>query len=494
MRYTLPFFLANLLAATALGQKFTALAPIVDTSLATGDVLAIVDISANLGAGQSHSITADELSQAFFTNRYMTSESSGTNGHEWITNPSINSIAAGNYNSIIGGGYTSWPQLITGNEDLRFIVGGYDNEVGATKAGCIAVSMHCGVADADGNTNVPGARTVAAGSGHGMVVAASNSFIDTPEYNCIVGGTTNVITSGRGSANVAGEGNTLVGDYMVTVGAKDVIFTGLGERSSAIASASLAGADDCDYTTIASVFNADIDSTDWVFFAADQASDVDGLAYGAVIGNNTVTIAGGLYVAAIGTLDSSINTTGDQHQALIAARDASITTAGNYSIGTGHGATIVNDNQITRGAGYFTASDYGEAQVSEFIVKREITGNTLTELRYSTSPATGSNTSGRITITDDDRTWALTATVVGTETDETDRAMWTVTALIVIDAGVPSIDGQTVTQDHATSNAGTWACDVIVSDSTDSVSIRCAANAAETARFVADVRVVEVGD
>lgn len=126
-----------------------------------------------------------------------------------------NTIDGGIGNIIAGGGSVGMENLISGVDNHRSILGGYDNQIGTSIVSVIGGGAHNIISDS---------------STHATISGGSVNLIEDGEYNTISGGTNNSIVTGHWSNISGGTANTTnANDAVVGGGVSNDVF---GERGT----------------------------------------------------------------------------------------------------------------------------------------------------------------------------------------------------------------------------------------------------------------------
>lgn len=271
-----------------------------------------------------------------------------------------NSIAAGDANTISGGGNTASPNLLTGTQDYRTISGGYDNVIQACVTSTITGGSHNRVntpadhATISGSLNIINSGidcTIGGGSGHtinggnGVTIAGGSSHVvDAASNNAtIAGGSTNTVKS-RWATIGGGINNTAKGDQSVVAGgngnyARDGAVIGGGYQNLAGSVSFM-----CDSAVIAGGYQHSLGQT-----ANAQYSSIGG-GFQNTINVNYSTIPGG-----IGNVVSGI-----------------------FGTAWGQRAKAYNYGQTAWTSGMFATA--GDCQASSMVARRTTTTATQADL------------------------------------------------------------------------------------------------------------------
>lgn len=346
-------------------------------------------------------------------------------------------------NLMLGGGGQSGasPNLMIGQASLRTLIGGYDNQLGASLAAGIIHGMHVVIDDS---------------STHGFVAGGSLQVITDSDYSTAVGGTGNIIGAVGAPANyavaVGGQTNTVKGYHSATVAGWNN--TVQGTNSIALAGKSIniyshyAVAGGLQHT-IASLANPTRGEYSTVF------------GYNHLLGQN----ASGRMSAIVGGSDHVV----DVERAAVTG---------------GKGARPRHAGARAQAMGFFTAA--GDAQTYEVVVRRQTTTISATNLLVDNTD---------VLTMPDDATWAFSGMIVGRRVDGAaeESGIYKIEGAIQRGVGAASVAFLgTPTVTAIFESDATWNVDLTANTTTGNLQIRGQGANSKTINWVGHIRIIEV--
>jgi hypothetical protein len=165
---------------------------------------------------------------------------------------------------------------------------------------------------------------------------------------------------------------------------------------------------------------------------------------------------------------------------------SSNTASGDYSTAFGQQSTADRHGMITHASGRF--SNNGDAQREEYVLRRQTTNDTATEL---TCDGAAGTTTNRMSIANDSA-YAFSALIVGRATAANDNsAGYKIEGVIDNNAGTVAFVGTPSVTVLGEDTAG-WDVAAVADDTNDALVIQVTGAAATTINWVASVRLVKV--
>jgi len=488
---------ANYIAASSLAGYHVILGGSTNTiSATTGEFNAIVSGETNqigvttaasdycfIGSGQQHTVDGNYGVVCGGINCDMNTPFYGFHG-----NGSQNNITStGDFNTILNG----FTHDLTGSGDYGLILQGNNNQLSAYYStvingiNCTATANGALVA---GNTNdCASSYGVCFGStndvgtgGQCSILGGSGNDIFAGNYNVICGGTGNVITTAGSDRNFIGAG-----------GSNQI--GGVASDANAIV-----GGNNNDIGTTHASFYCFIGSGNQNLINADYASVVGGLDneiqdtgdYSAIVGGQDNILDANYGFIGVGSVCNIAS--GCNYTAIPYGRNNNITSGAHYSQATGWYAQTYNQGQRAHASGRFAAN--GDAQTSDYVIRRALTHTSTTWLELTTD-GLGDTVSNALTIPVGGN-WTFDVILVGSN-DAQDKTLH-----FQIKGGIKNVGGTVTLKSSITDvidNADDtlYEARAIADTANDALRIEVRRTTAGSApadaiRWVAHVRVVEV--
>lgn len=435
-------------------------------NVATQSAGGVISSGTNMILGYTGNAVASDIGTA-------TIGGGGSSGRENIIGGNVTNVNTGTSNTTTTG---------TG-ADYSVITGGYDNV--ASGLASIISGFH------NYTTSATTHGTIAGGSVHKIVAG---------DYNVIGGGQINEITAGD-YCTIAGGGSHIInlpaGEDGGTIGGGfDHSITGRystiggGNQNTASGVASTVGGGQINTASGAQSTVSGGDTN----VAGGTASVVAGGAqitlsttsarsdYAGALGGFQNTLGSGSAARFSGMLAGRSNTVNAEYAAILAGREC--TASGEAAVAMGYGATASSPGQFAMASGYFSAA--GDAQASKYVMRRQTTDATPTELRL------GSTLGFRLLLSNDSL-YAFHILVAGRGTgSDTQRGAYEIKgAISVTAAGSAAIVG-TPTYTVLAEDDAAWDCAVVADTTNKALQINVTGAAATTINWVADVRLLKV--
>lgn len=321
---------------------------------------------------------------------------------------------------------------------------------------------------------LPGARTTQVASGQESVIGGGNNNTASG-IRAIVGGGHDNIASGTDSSILGGGSNQATAQFASAIGGSTNVATSRG-------------------STIAGGESNTAQTNNRAFIGGGQSNVTSGQE--SVIGGgnaNNISAAGTQATISGGDSNSATGV-----ESVIGGGGGNSVTGGNSTIGGGQSNTVTNVyatvpggfqaladkfGQLAHASGRFAAD--GDAQVSEVTLRRSTTDATANVEMF----LNGDGATERCSVPNN-KTIAFQGIIVG-RTSAGVSSMWTFVGGIDNNAGATAATGITVTLVYNTIVAGTPSVDA--DNANDALRIRVTGVAATLIRWVAYVRLVEVG-
>jgi hypothetical protein len=423
-----------------------------------------------------------------------------------------NSVPASIVGGTIGGGGTAnSPNVV--NANFGTISGGSDNLVDwQANFGAVGGGLQNLIQTNSPYATIAGGEynTIASFAVEGTIGGGSSNRIESSTSSASVGGGQNNTaaatwsTVAGGVNNRAGGVSSAVGggNYNAANGGDATVAGGRANAAAAVGAAVGGGADNTS-------------SGDYAAIGGGQSNRVMAMAVFARIGGgfeNTIeyngdyagigagrgnVISNAWYATVGGGLTNSILALGDYSSigggrgnmieagasyATIGGGSQNIiqSTADYATIPGGYRAAVTNYGQMAYASGAFSAN--GDAQSSLYVLRRTTATNTPTELLLD-----GSSQRMRVPA---DATWAFDILIIA-RTAGTFSAGYHLRGVIENNAGATVLDG-TLIKDILNEDDATWDATVLADNANDALVIQVTGAAADTVRWVAKVRTVEV--
>lgn len=368
----------------------------------------------------------------------------------------MNQVEGGTANTILGGGTTGNPNIITGGNEAgtsgayRVVGGGYDHVIDSTGVGADVIG-------GGAHHRITGTAT------HGTISGGSYCNITAGDYGSIGGGTQNNLSgsgatiaggrvntaSGQGSTVSGGVGNTATGQNANIAGGINNIAGGPG--------ATVGGGNG----------NRSYGRNSYVGSGDTNLVGTDGTTFG------DYAFVGGGFRNQLGTMTSA------RYSSIPGGRECSV--QHEYSAASGYHAVSRLPGAEVRASGSFSTP--GDAQTERLTLRRQTTDATAAVLGWNGLAAPP--------IIPTNATYLLEGTVVARRTDQTgSNRAWRMSGMYVRDGSGARVVGATITELAVEGGATAWGLVLTAGGSTINVSVTGAPG--HTVRWVGQVSLTEV--
>lgn len=347
-----------------------------------------------------------------------------------------------------------------------------------------------------GSSNIASGSKATVVGGYVNHAYTTHSFVGGGTYNSAI---TNICTAVcGGKSNIASGAYAFVGGGLTNkaTGTKSVVAGGGSNKAYSAYSIVVGGKSNTAQTnTYATIVGGKFNSTTgkysfigggWNNSITSYRTTIGGGIYNTCSGP-AATISGGASNTASGAFGSTVcggytNTSSGRCSIVLSGRYN--TASGDYSTTVGKKTKADKYGQLAQAAGQITAQ--GDAQTSTFVLRKQTTNNTQTELFLDGS-------SSRLTLSND-TTWAFWGYLVARNTGtDSENACWKFDGQISrnTNAASTAVAGVTTTTINLDMGAAAWTITVDADTTNGSLRIRVTGENSKTINWVAAVHTVE---